>query len=126
MRLLGLEGGADRNASAAIGFQAGRGQVQLLHVALAADGIEQRVAGDFLLAHQVGDHAGGRIFHAIHFFVEAHGDAVIAQMVGKRLDDFGVGELQQARPFFHQDDAHSKGGEHAGVFHADHAAAHHN
>jgi hypothetical protein len=67
----------------------------------------------------------GHFFHAGHFFVQAHRDAVVAQMVGERLHHLLVGELQQARPLLHQDHAHAQNGEHARVFHADHAAAHH-
>ena len=81
---------------------------------------------DPLLAFEIRDHAAvGQLFHALHFFVEAHGDAAVAQVIGERFDDFRIGELQQARPLFHQDDAHAERGEHAGVLDADHAAADH-
>ena len=46
-----------RDAAARIGFETGRRKIQLIHVALPADGIKQRVAGHFLLAFQVCDHA---------------------------------------------------------------------
>ena len=50
---------------------------------------------------------------------------MIAQVVGQRFHHLVIGELQQTRPFFHQDHAHAQGREHARVFHADDAAAHH-
>ncbi len=46
-------------------------------------------------------------------------------MVGERLHDLLVGKLQQLGPLFHQDDAHAQRGEHARIFDADDAAAHH-
>jgi hypothetical protein len=50
-----------------VGLEAGIFEVQLVDIALAADGVEQRVAGDLLLALQVGDHgAVGQLFHALH------------------------------------------------------------
>ena len=67
----------------------------------------------------------GSLLHAGDFFVQPHGDAMVAQVVGERLDDFGIGEFQQARPLLHQDHAHAQDREHAGVLHADDAAAHH-
>ena len=91
---------------------------------LAADGVEQRVAGDFLFAFEVGDDgAGGRLFDALDFFAEAEGDAGVAEVVAERLDDFAVGELEQAIAFFDERDADAEDGEHAGVFDADDAAA---
>ena len=46
-------------------------------------------------------------------------------MIGERLDNLGVGELEQARTLLDQDYAHAKSREHARVFDSDHAAAHH-
>ncbi len=125
MRLLGAVLRVDRDAAARVGFDAGRGQVQLIHIALPAHGVEQRVPGNLLLALQVRYHAAvGRLLNGDYRLIHTHGDAVVAQVVGKSLHHFGVGELEQARLFFHQDHAHSQDGEHAGVFHADNAAAH--
>ncbi len=91
------------DAAALVGFQAGRRQVQVVHVALAADGVKQRVAGDFLLALQVGHHrAGRRLLHAFHFFAQPHGHAAVAQVVAERLDDLLVGELEQPVALFNQ------------------------
>ena len=39
-----------RDAAALVGFEPGGGEVELVDVALAADRVEQRVAGDLLLA----------------------------------------------------------------------------
>ena len=39
------------------------------------------------------------LFHALYFFVQAHGDAMVAQMVRERFDNFLVGKLQQAGTF---------------------------
>ncbi len=62
---LGLEVLVDGDAAAIVGFEAGGGKVEVVDGALAADGVEQRVAGDFLLAFQVGDHgAVGQLFNA--------------------------------------------------------------
>ncbi len=46
-------------------------------------------------------------------------------MIGQRLHHFGVGEFEQAGPLLDQNDAHAERREHAGVFDANHAAAHH-
>ena len=47
---LGLVLLVDGDAAAIVGFEAGGGEVELVDVALAADGVEQGVAGDSLLA----------------------------------------------------------------------------
>ena len=96
VRHLGAEVLVDGDAAARVGFDAGGGQIQIVDVALAADRVEQRVAGDLLLAFQIRDHgAVGQLFHAFHFFVQAHGHAAVAQVVAERLDDFLVGEFEQ-------------------------------
>ena len=65
--------GVHWNASARIGLESRRGQIQLVDVSLPADRVEQRVAGDLLLALQIRHHAAfGRFFHALHFFVQPH------------------------------------------------------
>ena len=126
MRLLGAVFGVYLDAAARVGLHAGCLQIQLVHVALPAHRIKQSVAGELLLALEVGHHlAIRRFFHALHFFVQTHGDAMIAQIVGEGFHHFGISELKQSRPFFHQNDANTQGREHASVFDADHAAAHH-
>ncbi len=121
---LGLVVLVDGDAAAIVGFDAGGGEVEVVDGALAADGVEQGVAGDLLLALQIGDDgAVGELFDAFHFFAEAHGDAAVAQVVAERFDDFLVGEFEQLGAFFNQGDAHAEDGEHAGVFDADDAAA---
>ena len=123
---LGLVVLVDGDAAAVVGFEAGGGKVQVVDVALAADGVEQSVAGDLLLAFEVGDHgARRRLFHALHLFAQAQGDAGVAQVVAESLDDLAVGEFEQTVALFDQRDAHAEHGEHAGVFDADHAAADH-
>ena len=95
-------------------------------VALAAHGVEQRVAGDALLAFEIGDHgAVGEFFHALHFFAEAHGHAAVAQVIAERFDDLLIGEFEQLVALFNERDANAEHGEHAGVFDADDAAADH-
>ena len=47
----------------------------------------------------------------------------VAQVVAERLDNFAVGEFEQAVALFNERDADAEDGEHAGVFDADHAAA---
>ena len=126
MRDLGLVVLVDGDAAAVVGFEAGGGEVEVVDVALAADGVEQRVAGDFLLAFEVGDDGAGRgLFDALDLFAEAEGDAGVAEVVAEGLDDFAVGEFEQAVALFDQRDAHAEDGEHAGVFDADDAAADH-
>src|SRR5258708_820446 len=50
---------------------------------------------------------------------------MVAQAVGQPLHHFRIGEFQPPRTPLHQDHAHTQRCEHAGVFHADHAAANH-
>ncbi len=114
----------DGDAAAIVGLKAGGGEVEVVDGALAADGVEQRVAGDFFLALQVGDDgAVGELFDAFHFFAQAHGDAAVAQVIAERFDDFLVGEFEQLVALFNEGDADAEDGEHAGVFDADDAAA---
>ena len=67
----------------------------------------------------------GRLFDAFHLFIEAHGDALIAQVIRECFHHFGIGKFEQTRALFDQDDAAAEGGEHAGVFDADDTAADH-
>ena len=60
----------------------------------------------------------------MHAFSEAHGDAGVAQVIAEGLDDFAIGEFEQAVALFDQGDADTENREHAGVFDADNAAAH--
>ena len=93
---------------------------------MASDRVEQGIALHLLAALEIGhDRAIQHLFDALHLFIQAHGHARIAQVVAQRLDDLLVGELEQPRSPFDQRHAHAKRGEHAGVFDADHAAAHH-
>ena len=126
VRDLGLVVLVDGDAAAIVGLEAGGGKVEVVDVALAAHGVEQRIAGDVLLAFEVGDDgAVGQLFDALDLFAEAQGDAGVAQVVAEGLDDFAVGELEQAVALFNERDAHAEDGEHAGVFDADDAAADH-
>ena len=91
----------DGDAAAIVGLDAGGGEIEIVDGALAADRVEQRVAGDALLAFEIGDDgAVGQFFHALHFFAEAHGDAAVAQVIAERLDDFLVGEFEQLVALF--------------------------
>jgi formylmethanofuran dehydrogenase subunit C len=66
----------DGDAAAIVGFEAGGGKVEVVDGALAAHGVEQRVAGDLLLAFEVGDDgAVGELFNALDLFAQAQGDA---------------------------------------------------
>ena len=119
-----LEVLVDGDAAAVVGFKAGGGEVEVVDGALAANGVEQRVAGDFFLALQVGDDgAVGELLDAFHFFAQAHGDAGVAQVIAERFDDFLVGEFEQAGALLDERNADAEDGEHAGVFDADDAAA---
>ena len=64
-------------------------------------------------------------FHMIDFFAKAHGHAVLLGDIGEGGGDFVIKEWQQGRAFIHDGDAHPKGREHGGVFHADDARANH-
>lgn len=118
--------GVYRNSTSVIGLEAGRLEVELLHVPVSANGIEQRIAGDFLLAAKRGQHTAIRqLLHGIDLLVEAEGHPVIAQVITECLDDLGIGEFEQPGPFLNQHDPNPERGEHAGVLHANHAATHH-
>src|SRR5579859_2527756 len=120
----GLEVFVDRDASAGVGLEAGILKLQVIDAALAAYGIEQRVAGDFLIALHVGDDgAVGQLLHRFQLFAQAHGYAAVAQVIAEGFDNLLVGELKQPVAFFDQRDADAEDGEHAGVFDADDAAA---
>ncbi len=98
-RDLGAKVLVDGNAAARIGFDAGSSQVQLVNIALPANGIEQGVAGDALLAFEIGDDGAVRqLFNALHLFGQTHGHAAVAQVVAERFHDFLVGKLQQLGP----------------------------
>ena len=76
VRDLGAEVLVDRDAAAGVGFDADGGEIQFVDVALAADGVEQRVALNLLLALEIGDDgAVGHLFDRLHLFVQPHGDA---------------------------------------------------
>jgi hypothetical protein len=66
----------DGNAAAIVGFKAGGGQVEVVNAPWRPNGVEQGVAGDFLLALQVGhDGAVRQLLDALHLFAQAQGDA---------------------------------------------------
>src|SRR5882757_1824566 len=126
VRHLGAEVFVYRDAAARIRLDANGAQVQLFYIAGAADRIEQRAAGNSLLAFKVRDYAAiGQLFYAFHFLVQTHGHAAVAQVVAEGFHNFLVGKLQQLGPLFDQGDAHAERGEHAGVLHADDTAAYH-
>ena len=109
-----------------IGFKTRGGEIQFVHVSLPADGVEQRFAGNFLFALEIGaDACFGSVFDAFHFFVEPQRDAPVAQVIAKRFHHFRIRELEQARPLFDERHAHAERRKHAGVLDADHAAADH-
>ena len=113
-----------RNAAAIVCLETGGGEVELIDGALAADGVEQGVAGDALVALHVGDDGSVfEFFHAVQLFAEAHGHAAVAQVIAEGFDDFLVGKLEQLVAFFNERDAYPENGKHAGVLHADDAAA---
>src|SRR5450631_1312675 len=114
----------DGDAAAIVGFKSGRGEVEVVDISLAAHCIEQRVAGDLLLAFEIcDDGARCRLFNAFNLFAEAQGYTGVAQVVAESFNNFAVGEFEQAVALFNESDAHAEDGEHAGVFDADNAAA---
>src|SRR5580700_4147381 len=125
VRNLGAEILVDRDTPALVGLDAGRGEVELVDVALAAHRVKQNVAGDALLTLEIRDHgAVGQFFHALDLFAQAHGHAAVAEVVAESFDDFLIGKFKQARPLLHQRHAHAQRRKHASVFHANDAAAH--
>src|SRR5262249_193619 len=116
----------DSDSPAAVCFQTRGLEVQIIDIPLTPDRIQQRVSADHLVTLQFRDHpTAGHLFHAGDLFVQAHGHALVAEVVGECFDDFGIGEFQQTRALFDQDDARSQDREHAGVLHPDHTAAYH-
>ena len=94
---LGLEMFIDRNAPAVVCLKTGGGQVEIIDGSLAADGVEQRVAGDTFLALKICDHGGvGQLFDALNLFAQAKRYAGVAQVIAKSLDDFAVCKFKQA------------------------------
>ena len=90
---------------------------------LAANCIEQSVAGDFLLAQQISDDASvGKLLDALNLFAEAHCDATVAQVITEGLYDLPVGKLEQPIALFNQSNADAENGKHACVFDTDDAA----
>src|SRR5579871_6085029 len=115
------------DSSARIRFQTSGRQIQFVHVALPPHRIKQRVAIHFFLALQIrDDRLVGQLFDAFDFFIQTHRHAPVAQMVRKRFHHLRVRKFEQPRPLFNQRYAHAQRREHARIFHADYAAAHHN
>src|SRR5438105_2880634 len=118
--------GVHLDTAAIVGSETRGGKVESIDIAAAADGVKQGVGNDALFADQIrGDFAVWKFFNAFDLFAEPHGGATIAHMVAEGFDHFGVGEFEQARTFFNNDDAHAEGSEHTGVFDTDYAAADH-
>ncbi len=114
------------NSPALIRGASCRCQVQAVHVSLSPHCVQQRVAHHPLLAHQHRRDASIRqLFHAFDFFIQSHGYAPVAHVVGQRFHHFGVRKFQQSRTLLHNRHTHAQRGEHARVLHADHATAHH-
>ena len=121
---LGFEVLVYGDAAAIVHFDACGGQVEIVGGALAAYGVEQGIAGDFLLALQVGNHGRvGELLDAFDLFAQAEGDAVVAQVIAEGFDNLAIGEFEKAVAFFDERDADAEDSEHAGVFDADYAAA---
>ncbi len=100
------------------------GKIQFVHISLPADRIQQRIALNLLLALEIRDDRAIRhLFDRLHLFVQPHRHPRVAQMIAQRLDDLLIGKLQQPRPPLDQRHPHPKRRKHAGVLHADHAAA---
>jgi hypothetical protein len=84
----------DRDAAPIVGFDSRGREVQIFNGALAADCIEECVAGDSLFALEIGDDGSVReLLDAGNFFAKTHRHAAVAEMIAQRLDDFLVGEL---------------------------------
>src|ERR1043166_6401294 len=84
------------DAPARGGFESGGGEVQIVNVALPPDGVEQRVARNFLVALQVRHDASVRhLLDRGDLFVEPERDAVVSQVVAERLDNLLVCEAEE-------------------------------
>src|SRR5579883_1607873 len=57
--------------------------------------------------------------------MQAHGHPAVPQVIAQGFNNLLVGKLQQLGPLFDQRYANAEGGEHAGVFDANDAAANH-
>src|SRR5271169_2721153 len=90
---------------------------------MAADGVEEGFARNFLFALEIGDDEMiGSFFDALDFFIEAKSHAAVAEVIAKGFHHFGIGEFEKAGALFNEGDADAESGEHAGVLDADDAA----
>src|SRR6185437_8418065 len=80
MRNLGPKILIHRNPPARVSINPGRRQVQLVHITLPPYRVQQRVSRDALLALQVRHYRPvAQLFHALHFLMQPHGHAAVAQ-----------------------------------------------
>ena len=121
-RRLGAEVLIHGNSAASIGLNSGIRQVQLIHIALPPNRIEQRIPLQLLLGLQVRDDEALALLHRFHLFPHAHGHPRIAQVIAQRFHDLLVGKLQQPRTPLDQRHAHAQRGEHATVLNSNHSA----
>jgi hypothetical protein len=111
------------DASAVVSVEAGGGEIEIIDIAVTADGVKERFAGDFLFGFEIGnDQMIGSFFDAFDFLIKAKSDAAVAEVIAKGFDHFGIGEFQEARAFFDQGDTNPESGEHANVLNANDAA----
>ena len=95
----------DGNTTAIIGFDPCRGQIKIVNRALASNRVKECVAGDFLLAFQIGyDGSIGEFLDALHFFAQTHGDAAVAEVIAERLDNLLICKFEKLGAFFNQGD----------------------
>src|SRR5205823_2799044 len=118
----------DLEAAARVGREAGGGEVQLGGGAVAADGVEERLAGDDLVARERRVDAAAAAAAALHHvdprdgLAEAQAHAHLAHAALEQLGQLLVDEVHEARAGVDERDADADDGEHAGVLGADHAA----
>ena len=113
--------GVDFEASSVVGLDARDLEVEPVGVALAADAVEEAVAGDLLVARGVGDDEVAASLEIDHLLPEAKLDVAVLHVESKDFDDLTVDELEHAVVVVDEGDAYAEGREDTGVLDADHA-----
>ena len=119
-----LEELVDRDPAPVVGRETRGRQVEQVRVGLAADGVEQRVAVDFLAALETRDDALPVVVpDRDDLLAEPERRAALAHEVHQRFDHLAVDEVEDARPRLDHRDLDVEGGHHRRVLEADDAGA---
>src|SRR6185503_7256046 len=107
----------------AVSLEARRREIEFANVSFPSHGVEQDISRNLFLALQVRNHSPIRSFlDAGDLFIESQRDAIVAQMVTKRLHNLLVRKLKQSGPFFDKHDPDSKSRKHRSVLDTNNAA----